>query len=407
MAPSQKTHGSKAWYLAQCLASLLGIVLSIYLLVQHTRVKSGIQGGASFCTFGKYANCDVVNASDYAELAGIPIAGIGAVFFFVLLVLCLLAQPADKKFRRTQFLLGWLLVPALFVDAGLFTVQLWVLRSFCILCLATYVVNLVLFLGVIFQNESRGELPALSPSRFKNGAKFSAPATALALIAIASFTMLVALVPNWVRTDAPTETKVQDALYQFFENWKKLPVRNIDVKQDDATFGNPAARVRVVVFSDFQCPFCKKGAFTMNTALQPLKDKIYFVFKHYPLDSSCNPALQYQLHAHACELAKLGYCTRRKGKFWEYHDRVFFNFTESDLEKGQDYLADKLKDLLTRDEFNQCLASDRAKESVVEDIKLGNTLGVRGTPSVFINGKAVTIPLTVENLQKLIELEGA
>jgi protein-disulfide isomerase/uncharacterized membrane protein len=411
VAHPQKTQQvKKTWYWLQLTASLIGMLISLYLLVQHTRLKSGIQGGASFCSFGAHFNCDVVNVSDYAEVFGIPLAAFGALYFFVLVMLGLMATPSDKKFGRLQWLMGVLNVTALAVDLALLVIQVVKLKNFCLMCFLTYAATGVALWGNLMLTGGDGTFGsrfrrALSLDRFTGGGRFSTPALIMASLGVVCYVALLMMIPSFVRSSSPTEAHVEDALFQYFEAWKKMPIKSLEVKPEDGVFGNPMSRVRVLVFSDFQCPFCKKGAFTLSTALTPMKDKVLLVFKHFPLDSKCNPLLQYQLHAHACDLAKLGFCARKKGKFWDFHDRVFFNMTEGDLEKGNDAIAAQLKDILTKEEFDRCLADDAPLKSIAEDIKLGNSLGVKGTPSVFINGKPVTIPLTVENLQKLVSIE--
>src|SRR5947207_352628 len=108
-------------YLIQVLSAIFGVALSLYLLVQHTRLKSGIQGSQSFCSINSYLDCDVVNASPFSELAGIPVATFGAIFYFVALLLILLSR---------QKWLKWLSIAGLVVDVALLIVQFAQLRTF-------------------------------------------------------------------------------------------------------------------------------------------------------------------------------------------------------------------------------------------------------------------------------------
>ncbi|NBX77391.1 MAG: vitamin K epoxide reductase family protein [Proteobacteria bacterium] len=94
-------------HLIQIVAACLGTALSIYLLVHHTRVNLGIQDSSSFCSFGGLADCDV-NVSKYSEVAGVPLAAIGAIYFFVLLILGLLVPPKNPNFQIVGRFLAWL-----------------------------------------------------------------------------------------------------------------------------------------------------------------------------------------------------------------------------------------------------------------------------------------------------------
>lgn len=390
---------------------MVGILLSLYLLVQHTRLKAGIQGGPSLCSIGGPFNCEAIDSSAYSEILGIPLAGIGAVFFAFCVFVLLTAAPSRRRLGLlTALLVGASLFTAL-ADLFLMGIQVFVISKYCLFCLLTYVANGLILVGSVqtFIPEGRFGLAKLKQALrvTGEGTSFSAPTLLIVGVGVLGAMTLVALVPSFVRTDAPANLKMEDAMTQFFEGWKKQSIKQIDIKEGDGTLGNASSRVRIVVFSDFECPHCRKTAFTMNSALHSLKDRVYMVFKHFPLDSACNSLLQYKLHAHACELANLGYCAKRKGKFWEFHDRVFFNMDEEDIKKGSDFIKGQLKDLFTAKEYDACQKDAAAKKNTELDLKLGSDLGVRGTPTVYINGKHVTIPLTVENLQKLVEIESA
>jgi len=400
---------SQKWYWTAVLSALIGILLSLYLLVQHTRLKAGIQGGPSLCSLGGSFNCEVIDSSPYSEIGGIPLAGIGAVFFALCLFLLLTSPAGRRKVGLFSSLLVVLALAALGIDLILLGIQIFSIKSYCLFCLLTYVCNGLILVGTVqaFVPDGRFRLGKIkSAIRFTGeGAGASVPSIVMVVVGVLCVTTMVALFPSFIRTDAPQAAKAEDAMVQFFEGWKKQPVRNIEFKDGDGTIGNPASRVRVTVFSDFECPHCRKAAFTLNSALHPLKDRVFMVFKHFPLDSSCNSLLQYQLHAHACELARLGYCAKKKGKFWEFHDRVFLNMDEDDIKKGTAHIKTQLKDVFTEKEYDACQKDPAAIKNTEQDIKLGRDLGIQGTPSVFINGKKFGIPMSVENLQQLIEIE--
>lgn len=401
---------SQRWYWTSVASSLVGILLSLYLLVQHTRLKAGIQGGPSLCSLGGPFNCEAVDSSAYSSLFGIPLAAIGAVFFSFCLFVLLTAPPSRRRPGILTALLVGLALLALASDVFLLGIQAFVIGKYCLFCLLSYVANALVLVGTVqtFVPEGSFSLAKVKRALTISGeGSFSAPTAVLVGLGTLFMVGLVTLMPSFIRTETPSNQKMEDAMTQFFENWKKQPIKPIDVKEGDGTLGNSSSRVRVVVFSDFECPHCRKAAFTLNSALHPLKDRVFLVFKNFPLDPTCNPLLQYKMHAHACELANLGYCAKRKGKFWEFHDRVFLNLDEEDIKKGTEHIKAQLKDIFTPKEYDACQKDAAALKNTDLDVKLGADLGVRGTPSLYINGKQVTIPLTVENLQKLVEVESA
>jgi len=391
-------------------AALLGTALSIYLLVHHTRVKLGIQDSSSFCSFGGLADCDIVNVSKYSEVAGVPVAAIGAVYFFVLLILGMLIPPKNPNFALVSRLLAWLSSLALLVDLFLlFGIQWLALKSFCLICILTYLANLA-HLGANFkrtqlehkthplQNLFWGNKPwsfkQLSSSRF-----------VMALIAIAAFSGLLLFLPSWIELKNGRAGQAKEAASDFLSQWSQLPVQEISFGPGDSTFGNPEAKLKIVVFSDFQCPFCKKAAFSLHTLLPSFKNEVWVAFKNFPLDPTCNPLVQHKMHPYACSLARLSVCANKKGKFWEYHDQVFMHIDEADLEGGWDVIRKKLSSVFTNSEIDECLRDPESLSRVQNDIDLGIKLGIQGTPATFINGKSMTVPLDMETLRKIISLE--
>jgi protein-disulfide isomerase/uncharacterized membrane protein len=392
--------------------SIIGLATSLYLLIHHTRLESGIQESASFCSVGKFMDCDAVNVSRYSEIFGIPIAALGAVYFFLLLGLSLLVPPQDKAFAQVQKILAWMTGAATIYNLVLFFgIQLLILKTLCLMCFLTYLcTGGHLFLNVSLAGQSASEL------KKKLALAFSRPDIGLlkgvqpirwifGALSLVTFVALISILPYFIRSRSSANTFVENSIQQFFAEWKEMPQRRLPVSENDATWGNPNSPIQIVEFSDFECPFCRKAAFTLHTTLRLFEKKVYFIFKNFPLDSSCNPNLPYQLHAHACRLAKLAHCALAKGKFWDYHDRAFLHMTDEDIKQGFDHISEVLGPVFNQEEITNCLNNPKAAAQVTENIEAGMALKIKATPSVFINGKLVTIPLTVESLEKLITME--
>lgn len=396
-------------YIVQLLSSLVGIGLSLYLLVQHTRLKSGIQDTSSICTINRYLNCDVVEASKYSSFFGIPLAGLGAVFFFVLFLLTVLSPPEGRKFPQLQRLAAWLAALGLLFDLYYFSVQVFWLRTLCLFCLGTYLACIVHFAcNSLMSSPRRKGLSGflLGPLQGKTLAlQLPNHIWALTLAALFSFIAAVSFFPSaiWMRSSFYSYGK--RVTEQFFMQWHEKPVHEIPLSPNDASMGSATAPIKIVEFSDFECPHCKKAAFTLHTVLKPLGNTVQFVFKHYPLDSDCNPELDYQLHPKACKLAKLGECARRKGLFWEFHDRIFLELTGEKGLPAWEKITSSLSDILAESEVQSCLNDPSVLSAVKEDVESGRRLGIKGTPSVYVNGRLVEIPITVETINRLIDIE--
>ena len=155
----------------------------------------------------------------------------------------------------------------------------------------------------------------------------------------------------------------------------KLPVK---ITSEDPILGSKTATIKVVEYSDFQCPFCARAA---TGSVQDLKDSDYFkkgqvalIYKHFPLNS---------IHPYAQKAAEASECANRQGKFWEYHDLLFANQESLDVINLKSYAA-QLK--LDTTKFNKCLDNGEATSKVNKDLTEATNVGGRGTPYfVLIN----------------------
>ncbi len=394
----------------QLMFSLLGAFLSLYLLIHHTRVKLGIQETSSFCSFGQFADCDIVNVSRFSEIAGVPLAALGILYFLALFLLGVLVPPKNTQFPTVSRLTAWMSSLALVFDLYLLVAIQWLeLQSFCVLCILTYVANL----GYLISGFRRVQLQTSSHrlQAFFWGSQpwslrsFSIPKLLVFLLGMGLSGLLVYFIPHWIQQNSQTNQANHSDLPQVLEYLKSVEPKAVPVDSADGTYGNPTSKIKIVVFSDFQCPFCKTAAFSFHTLLPSFKDRVFLTFKHFPLDPACNPAVSHKMHPFACSLARLGVCAQKKGKFWEYHDRVFMKLEESDFAGGWDVLRTKLSSLFSSSEIDECLRNSASLEQVQKDIELGLNLGIQGTPATFINGKLVPIPVDLPILQKIIESE--
>lgn len=138
--------------------------------------------------------------------------------------------------------------------------------------------------------------------------------------------------------------------------------------------GPEDAKVTVVEFADFECPFCQRIAPELDELWEKRRDKVKFVYKFMPLP----------MHPHGEIAARAAIAAQMQGKFWEMHKLLFANgqhLEEPDLEK---YAASVGLDLA---KFRADMQSPEAKARIDADKKLGDNLHVRGTPAIFIDGR--------------------
>jgi protein-disulfide isomerase len=148
-----------------------------------------------------------------------------------------------------------------------------------------------------------------------------------------------------------------------------LPVGKSPIK------GPEEASITIVEFSDYQCPFCARSEPLINQFLATYPDKTRFVYKHFPLTS---------IHPQAMPAALAAAAAQRQGKFWEMHELLFAN----QRALGPDQLRDYAKQLkLDMAKFDADMQSEEVKAAVQEDMQLAKRVGIRGTPTIFVNGR--------------------
>lgn len=156
------------------------------------------------------------------------------------------------------------------------------------------------------------------------------------------------------------------------------------------SFGPANAKVTLVEFSDFQCPFCSKAATATKEVKKKYGDKVRFVFRQFPLSfhDKAHVASQAALAAHA------------QGKFWEFHDKAFANQSALDRPALEKY-AQEIG--LNMDEFKKALDEKKFEGAVNADMEIGKKVNVQGTPSLFINGKRVQNATDVDAMSQTID----
>ncbi len=188
-------------------------------------------------------------------------------------------------------------------------------------------------------------------------------------------------------TDYIMNQKKSDAAYKYLEKIKKdkgfkislpypdIPTIKIEISETDAFKGPKDSKYVIVEFSDFQCPYCSRIAPVISGITQNNKD-VKVVFKHFPLS----------FHKMAKKAAYATYCANKQGKFWNLHDKIFANqkdLNDVNLKKWVTELKLDMK------KYKECVSSPETKKAIEDSIKEGVKIGVKGTPSIFLNGVQV------------------
>ena len=179
----------------------------------------------------------------------------------------------------------------------------------------------------------------------------------------------------------------------FIDNLTHLPA-------DGPAFGPASAKVQLVVFSDFECPYCREFAKTLRDKLPPKYGKdVRVVFQNFPIAS---------IHKWALAGAEAGACVASLDStaFWPFHDWIFEHQGELNSENLEAKVLEYAKaHSFDNERLKTCMNTHAKASSVKKDEQTGQSLGVQQTPSFFINGRLVSGAIPWESLQAVIQLE--
>lgn len=163
------------------------------------------------------------------------------------------------------------------------------------------------------------------------------------------------------------------------------------VSNKDHIRGNANAKVTLLEYSDFQCPFCSRHKPTLDQLLSQYDGDVRLVYRHFPLTS---------IHPNAQKAAEASECAGEQGKFWEMHDLLFANNTAMEVANLKSY-AGQLK--LNQSQFDSCLDSGKYASLVNAQAAEAQAAGITGTPGTFVNNELVRGAFPITTFQQIID----
>ena len=186
--------------------------------------------------------------------------------------------------------------------------------------------------------------------------------------------------------------KVVDELRTAANLQIDLPPPRVEVAATGPARGPGDAKVTIVEFSDFQCPYCGAAYTTVEQLMQQYAGKVKLVFRQFPLP----------IHPNAEKAAEASLCAADQGKFWEFYDLLFKNQKKLEVADLKGYAGSAGLDAT---KFGQCLDSGEKKKQVDSDVEAGQAAGVNGTPAFFINGVFINGAMPIDEFKKVIDPE--
>lgn len=349
--------------------SSLMIGFSLY-LTQHyfdLRFPTGLEG-KSLCNISGFFNCDKTTLSRASNLFGVPISIFGAIIGLITM-LGLVFKNEDYE-RTVYFLLTVNFVGCVL----LFIYSLVAIGSLCPFCTLYYIISgLTLF---YFFKKSGEAKPALGY--------------------LAVFGVIVLGISGLTKMNIDSKEKNQSAIASdLIKQFYSLPnLGSPAVASEYRIAQADNAPIKMVIFSDFECPACKALSELVPQLVSRYNGKIDIQYFYYPLDNSCNPSMERPLHQYACKAAFAASCMPTKD-FAKVHDEIFQN-----QEKFEAGFVDQY---IKSNKLETCVADPKTKEKVVALIKAADPFNIRSTPSYLINGVKIEGALPPDQMFSIMD----
>ncbi len=357
------------FYVLSALAAA-GIYVSQELVQTHLQTIVLGAGDSGLC--GALGSCAKAAESAYATIGTLPIASLGMAWYAVVLIIAGLIRFGGDKVRgaREVLFVGALL--GVLYSVFLAVVSLTVLGSICFFCACLYAVNIGLFVAAwrMLPDGPKAALAGLPGLLGKNATWITVGAMVVAV-----------LVTQGMYAQAHATLKQRLAEVRAAQRGEPA---HFEIETAGTRGKGPAdAPVVLVEYSDFECPYCKRLADSLDELAKREPALVRIHFKHFPMDTACNDTMERPLHDQACNAAIAAVCAERQGKLWPMHDLLFTNARKLSRDAYLEFAAQIGVDVET---FRACLDDPSALQRVKDDIAEGAKMGIRGTPTFFVNG---------------------
>jgi uncharacterized membrane protein len=377
--------------------AVVGLAAAATSTYVHYRLLT-VPNFTSFCDVNSTVSCTQAYLSPYGELAGVPVAIFGALYFAAVMAIAALAWRSEPK--AVSYGAAYIFamsVPALAFIAYLAFAAFFVLHAFCILCAITY----VSVIGITFvtwraaRGVPLGTVPAHAVAALSKPVALTIAAVLVVATVVAAKTFPAGSAPAAPSVPVAALPVISDADRANFAAWWAVQPKEI-VPVDGG-----GAKVVIVKFNDYQCPLCG----VTYTAYKPVFDNypgtVKLITKHYPLEGECNPGVPGGGHTAACEAAAAVIMARAKGTEQKMEEWLFSHQGPPILTPAQ--VRDAARDVAGITDFDAQYKA--VLKEVRADADLGNQLKVNSTPTFFVNGHRLPQAVPAQYMNVLIQLE--
>ena len=368
------------------LFSLIAIGIHCYLTLHFYQLNFGLLEGASVCNISARFNCDAVTASSFASILGVPVALWGAVTTGILAVLLLVwnlqwSEDLPRLGRYSLWLSGFIALTSIIMGC----IATFYIRSECIFCMSEYLISFVNF-GLIWASQE----PDSRPFGTYIVELFGPARNYLALIValpVAGFLLNYSFLNHYGATELP------EVVHDTVLDWQSAPKVVLNTPPL-LTKGSKKPIMTLAEFADFRCPHCRHAVGAVDAFIASHPD-VKLKFYAFPLDNTCNEAVS-SGDGISCYLARTVYCVQKLNHLgWALHHYIYNHQILIDTVGTMSYAQGQIGDFLKIHKvdpqyFSACVNGNKADEAIRAQAQLGAEIGVKGTPTFFVNGRMLT-----------------
>ena len=383
--------------------SFIGFITTIKLAMIYYDANFNPYALASFCSINEFIDCDSVAKTTESQFLGIPLAYWGMFLYLFMIMLVFADKLKNIKFlgflevfKNPLDYVASLGLLSFIISMTLLFISLHEIKMLCILCAATYILNLIIGLVAVDLKEG-GFVKAVKQSvldfvdaiKVKKYLAMFIAVMVLAGSALTYTTMSNVFTPQ-VKRKKEFKEFVRAEYNMYAVNGNQL--------------GDPEGKVLVEIYSDYRCPMCRSHNIMMHKLAKELKN-VKFVHHNFPLCTDCNPYIQNSIlgHEDSCMLARYAYAAEKQGNLWGMNTVLF----DAKPKNEEEVLALAAKMRLYVKKLEKDANRMEAMQALRKDIELAAKQGFNGTPVTVVNGKSHIGVKTYSEFKDWVIKEGA
>ncbi len=382
-------------------------VIFFYLSLRSYSIKSD-DSIANLCPTGSEIwNCDAALTSPFSEIWGIPISqfGVASSLFCMMILIFLRFNFLERKISWSRWVWRIALASA-FTSTIMFFISWFFLKSFCLLCTICYILSF----AVLFPLRKTLVSSQLIDSKVLfSWRKWRHPLDVM-VRAILIILFIVFLLHAWSTNLYSIKNKSSQATSNF-QDWKRKKITQIKKNIPRVSYGPQEASMVITEFADFLCPHCKRVYSVIKTFQQAFPNtRIEYI--NFPLDPrGCRTNDDSTIISASCYLSKAVLCAHQQDMSSQLKDLIFsqqkfFIKNRSQIKNIQEKIFEYMNHTTAdKNLFQQCIDYSVTQEKVAQQIREGQRLGIKGTPTLFVNQKRlqpISVHMTLEKIYRYL-----